>query len=454
MDSAGESGPDQVPEVPCLVPTLGEGTSPLYEGPLRITGSERTFDGVLLLSRGKDPQISAEFRGEASAFEELFWASKDGEYFFPDGVTFKLPSEIHEPDTNVHPGYSGTYSLSSITGGDPSRADQFLVSVSSYLTPPLPMATTPGGRQRQTRFSLPGWEIVLALVSSRTSKEPEIVVAAMPGDGRTREERSLKDLSLHLFYLLGFLFSVEPGIGPTFGLTQEGGVSWVSLTTGRKRANQTAFRWCPKDQMSDALVQISAGYGRILDDPALTKVVNRSIEAFMFANSREVLDVRIPIVGTALETLAWAYLRREKKKSHGEVRRMSLGTKIRALVEEASIRTDIPEEFPALRDRQQRLDYLKDGEAPEVLASVRNGLVHPPNDAEDPEWPSEDELWETWLMTTWYLELVLMNWLRYDGLYILRSGFQNRKFDEEPVPWSGHDDHWLDRIISKPSEDR
>lgn len=76
--------------------------------------------------------------------------------------------------------------------------------------------------------------------------------------------------------------------------------------------------------MGTALATLALGYSEITKNGAIEEIVGRSIEALSFSNSSEVLDVRIPIACTALETLAWAYLRRCEHVGRKEAQGMKL----------------------------------------------------------------------------------------------------------------------------------
>ncbi|MGH7485499.1 MAG: hypothetical protein ACREMY_07830, partial [bacterium] len=81
-----------------------------------------------------------------------------------------------------------------------------------------------------------------------------------------------------------------------------------------------------------------------------------------------------------------------------------------------------------------------DWEGPEVVFNIRNGLIHPPKDLQDPAWPNVDELFEAWQLATWQLQLVLLRVLGYEGDYWSRLRLGRSEMDVEPVPWAGDHD--------------
>lgn len=264
----------------------------------------------------------------------------------------------------------------------------------------------------------------------------ELVVKAVPTSPNYLTEEDVEQLHLRLFNLLSFLVSREVGIGPIAGLDDKGEIVWAHFSSSRRRPGRPGFRWCAEQDMGPVLSTVASGYCEATQDRAIEEIVGRSIEALCFSNSGEVLDVRIPIACTALETFAWAYLRRCEDVGREEAKHMPLGVMLRRLLTAAQIPTQIPDNLKAFHARAKEIEDLKEGDAPKILASIRNGLVHPPKNLEDPEWPSHDQLIEAWQISTWYLELMLLLWLRYDDHFLSRIDLWNGAVHPTPVPWA------------------
>lgn len=135
-----------------------------------------------------------------------------------------------------------------------------------------------------------------------------------------------------------------------------------------------------------------------------------------------------------LELMAWGILLRKTEMTPDQFRPPK-GTLVKKLLEWAQIPTDLPEHFGALRSRSTRLDRTQQS-GPGTLFDVRNALVHPPKEIDDPEWPSGDELMEAWQLATWYLELVILRVLGYDGEVQSRLVLGQWEGTVEPVPWA------------------
>lgn len=438
MPNLDEAGPPFA--IPCLFPLKDEGTITLYEGPLQVQngGTSSQYDGALLLNRDDNGRLYAHFSGPFRDYKGL--SVTDGQDFakveFPEDLDFYGPSEEQRDQGSGFGRIESTIPVSSISGGQIDEVDHLLIGCSTYASPHLPRVKVDSGSQAQQPFKLPGWDLILALVKSED--EPEWVIKAVPDDSTRITKKEVDRLGLRLFNLLSFLVSREVGIGPVVGLDGDDEIVWAHFTSGRQRPGRPGFRWCDELHMGEALEATATGYSEIAKDRAMEEIVGRSIEAFTFSNGSEVVDIRIPIACTALETLAWTFLRRWKVVGRKEAEDMPLAVMLRRLLTAADIPTGIPDHCVHLAERVESNDNLKVGDAPDALANVRNRLVHPPQNTKNPEWPSGQQQVEAWQLSTWYLELVLLLWLRYDGFYLPRVDIWNGLVNPTPVPWS-HD---------------
>lgn len=146
--------------------------------------------------------------------------------------------------------------------------------------------------------------------------------------------------------------------------------------------------------------------------------------------------MRIPIVCSGLELLAWAILQHEDWLVDPSVRRrMKTAAVVRLLLKWAGIPTGVPGSLPVLGARLGASG--KAGwEGPEILFDLRNAMVHPPKHLDNVQWPEGEELVDAWLLGTWYLELALLRVLGYDGEYWSRVRLNRPAGALEPVPWA------------------
>jgi hypothetical protein len=260
------------------------------------------------------------------------------------------------------------------------------------------------------------------------------VVEATPHDlplGLDTMER----LCSQVFLLSSLIAGQEIGIAPVAGVDAAGQVVWADWGAPRFRPEQSAWRWCPRDRVNQALPALATGLSSLADDPALQQVVDRAGRHLLAANGPEVLDVRIPVACSGLELLGWAVLQRQQWLTKEGLSRLPAKSRVRLLLQWAGIPVELPDQFDALAARRGRLGQ-SDVAGPEVLFDVRNNLVHPPKRIDEPEWPDHDQLLEAWQLATWYLELAVVRLLGYKGDYVSRLRLGGWDLDTEPVPWS------------------
>jgi hypothetical protein len=186
--------------------------------------------------------------------------------------------------------------------------------------------------------------------------------------------------------------------------------------------------------VAKALPAIAQGFTKLSTNDAEEAVVDRAIEHLLAADGNEALDVRIPVACAGLEMLGWTVLQRQGWIEPDAMRRMEAAPSKRLLLRWAGVPTTIPDSFDALIARGDERHRGAGG--PEVIWGVRNRLVHAPKRLDSPEWPRQEELREAWQLSSWYLELVVLRVLGYDGKYWSRLRLGRYGADVEPVPWA------------------
>jgi hypothetical protein len=329
-----------------------------------------------------------------------------------------------------------------MTTGELRLAERLVLHVTGPLSRwPLPSRETGSNEQAQPQlcWSLSGWDLRLAEAGGTKDVDGfSFVVEAIPRDlplGLDATERLVDQV----FLLLSLIAGQEIGVGPVVGVDAAGRVVWADWYAPRFRPEQSAWRWCPRDQVNHALPALATGLSSLADDPALQQVVDRAGRHLLAANGPEVLDVRIPVACSGLELLGWAVLQRQQWLTRDGLGRLPASARVRLLLQWAGIPVELPTQFGALAARRGRLGQ-PDAAGPEVLFDVRNNLVHPPRRIEEPEWPDRDQLLEAWQLATWYLELAVIRLLGYQGEYVSRLRLGGWIGDTELVPWSTSSD--------------
>lgn len=157
-------------------------------------------------------------------------------------------------------------------------------------------------------------------------------------------------------------------------------------------------------------------------------VAHHVIESNKFAMT---LEARIMLVGAALEYLSWVkFVLDEKRRPPKEHKKRSAAENLRELLDDAGIPADVPADLDVVE--QLRVEKLRQ-DGPEVVAWVRNRLVHP-TDAKEP-YRLEHLVLQTWQLLMQYGELLLLREVGYTGSFLPRFPPGRSAHDSTPVPW-------------------
>jgi hypothetical protein len=328
--------------------------------------------------------------------------------------------------------------LNKVDAGDFPAAVRLSMQVVGRLTRmPLPQVTTAVGTQGQVPFSVPGWDLVLAVADEQPfDKQQSFIVEAVPNAGQTIDLEAVDTLSLLLLRILSFLTGSDVGVVPVVGLDANDEVVAARWAAPRVNLDHTPLRWCYEGDVAIALPQLAAGRAQLETDPVLAKCLDRAIALHLATNGPEVLDVKLPVACSGLELLAWSVLQQHGWLSPRAIRSKSLTAPDRAqlFLKWAGIPTDLPQSMPALAQRRRNLGQPT-MQAVELAINVRNKVVHPPDKISSVEWPSGAELFEAWQLATWYLELGILRLLEYRGNYQSRLQLGGWSGQTVPVPW-------------------
>jgi hypothetical protein len=423
---------------PTYRPSREHGEIVVYAGNLdvKVDDETRTVKGQLELRLGAGPLV-ARFAGAAS--EDLHFVAAHeatASVSVPAGAPL-VPS----PATILRERREDTFWIeariavrSELAAGEAARAQRFIFHISGALEAWLPPVEVDGRQQAQLEFRLPDWRLVIAAVADRRGERDfKFVVEATPASPPSAAD--VDRLTRRLFILLSLVASREVGVGPVCGLTNAGEVVWASWGSPRLRPGRPGVRWCPPHLVAKALPAIAEGFARLSEqDEAMGVVVDRAINHLLAADGNEPLDVRVPVACVGLEMLGWAILQRHGWADKDVLEKMPAAAMTRLLLRWTGVPTTIPAGFDALAARRD--SRHRGGGSPEVLWGVRNKLVHPPNRLDNPEWPSSAELVECWQLANWFLELVVLRVLGYEGQYWSRLRLGRYGADVEQVPWT------------------
>lgn len=166
-----------------------------------------------------------------------------------------------------------------------------------------------------------------------------------------------------------------------------------------------AFRWCDPTGWK-AAQEAYAGYAALWVDPVWQQGLRVAIGLYISANKPSPLENAIIAAQSGLELLGWLQLvegRRVAAPVWTDPRQYPAHRKMRELLGLANVDPAIPARLTKLPGLNQA---WRDG--PDVVAGVRNQLVHPTRARGRVGWQPE-VLFETWLLASWYLELGLLH---------------------------------------------
>jgi hypothetical protein len=420
-------------------PSGDDGEIIVYAGDLQLSkeGTDWLAGGNLELRLSPSPVFEARFAGREQWMLDP-QAGWDVAVGLPPHSSLEPPTQSAipaQPDDDQWWVVNLPINVDELEAGQTNSIERLILHiVGAFPSFPMPEYQTSSGSQGQLPFALPGWSLRLAEAAGpRSDDDFSFVVEAVPQTTPvSRGEIHL--LARRVFMLLSFVAGGEVGVGPRVGLDAGGQVVWGWWGAPRVAQHRPSWRWCPDQLVNETLPILADGLTSLAADPGLEACLDRAVNLLLTANGPGVLDVRIPFACSGLELLAWAVLQHHQWVSPDDLARLNAGSSARLLLQWAQIPVGLPAESAALQARRGRVGQPSDA-GPEMVFAVRNGVIHPPKRLSDPEWPTSDELFEAWQLATWYLELVILRLLGYNGEYVSRLQLHGWVGQTEPVPW-------------------
>jgi len=262
-----------------------------------------------------------------------------------------------------------------------------------------------------------------------------------------REDRATFDRGQadDMLGLLHFLFSFARGFrcGPVLSVGLSDGERVCERWTRPNVSRWTGLRsWFPTVELDD-LPHLLHGFRGRWTAPVWRRPLRMAIHWYCAANENEgALEGSLVLAQTALELLTWTYFEEEGTPEQLEaVDREAAFRSFERLLDELDIPVDVPVSPPELRTlaamiRDESDTSIRSG--PELITRVRNWVVHPTERRrrllEQVPPPSRRAVRE---LALWYVELLLLRLLAYDGHYVNRLGQPAvRMGSDELVPWS------------------
>jgi len=204
------------------------------------------------------------------------------------------------------------------------------------------------------------------------------------------------------------------------GEDDTGKVVWEDWHPGHcDPARKTSPGWWHEQQhtsLTDFLGRVITAFADPDRLPALRLQLMFGIAAM---NDRGFVEQRVMMGAAGLEHIMWQTLVLEGGMSESEYRDQDGHEKLRRVLTDAQIPTDIdagllPVTARFAAEEKQRQGRVLDG--PDVVTQIRNRLVHP-RGAQDRVYRLEGLVAEVWLLTRHYLVLLILHSLGYQGSY-------------------------------------
>jgi hypothetical protein len=241
-----------------------------------------------------------------------------------------------------------------------------------------------------------------------------------------------------LYYYISFARGIW--CGPLLPIAFDSGVKkwsrWEPPWINEWRERRS---WFPKldygvvQPLSDAF----SGLISLWDDALWREPIKNAVHWYIEANTNAGgVEGGIILVQTALELLSWVYLVEDDSSavmSAKKFNELSAEKRILSLLEKLTIPTELPEQLLALSSAATLVE-AENGVG--ALVSLRNAIVHPKRSRRqtitEVGVPARIEALSVGL---WYLELVLLKLIGYNGVYWSRLRSGNNEQVRDTVPW-------------------
>ena len=209
------------------------------------------------------------------------------------------------------------------------------------------------------------------------------------------------------------------------GKDQYGQQSWVRWGPHHVAPWNNRQSWFRQHGGDDILSELFPRFWCLFDSgDEWKRTILRTIDWYLLSNE-SATHTGLILTQAALEHLSNQILGRRKK--HGE----GAGKFIREALEQLSLETEIPPSCIRLRNLQQANRW--DG-GPNALVKLRNDLVHPDVNLGD---ISHNAHHDAWNLGQWYIEMLLLSKLGYQGSYVNRLATWHNEVEAIlPVPWA------------------
>ncbi|MGB3308274.1 MAG: hypothetical protein WBG32_10165 [Nodosilinea sp.] len=253
---------------------------------------------------------------------------------------------------------------------------------------------------------------------------------------RQNSESFSPELGLNILEGLSYFLSFTRGLWTSpmllVGFDSTDHPIWQQWNFYRMTPYKEVMSWFPR-QKTKTLNEAFSGFMRLWNDPALQESLKIIIHWYIESNLQAgAIEGSIILTQAAFELFFDLLVRKDSRKLKGD-------EKLRQLFNCASL----PIEFANIPSDSVSLEGLTDfaknenKDIPKVLSEVRNRITHPERKRDNDSIVHPIRVrQETWRLSLWYLELLILYWFDYEDLYTNRMKF-NWAGDYDKLPWAG-----------------
>jgi hypothetical protein len=255
-------------------------------------------------------------------------------------------------------------------------------------------------------------------------------------DGANFRGQDGSDFLDHLFYFFSFCRGAYVSPILLVGKDAAGNCVWEKWAARKISPWKEVGSWF-SEFAAQELGQAFKGFvlrsvSPVWDEP-LTLAIHWYVESNMCSGG---IEGAIIMAQTAFELIAWTLLV-EDRRTLGEdgFQKLPAVDKLRLILSFARVPLEVP---PLLTELIRAAKGYNWTDGPQVITEMRNALVHANPDKRKKVFGAGTKaLFETWYLSLWYLELVLLSLMGYAGRYsnrLHREGW--RGTEVETVPWA------------------
>lgn len=247
-------------------------------------------------------------------------------------------------------------------------------------------------------------------------------------DDKLFDTKEVEPLISGLYWLLSFSAGRHVAIPTLEGYHNEE-VIWSKYQVPLIDGWTNNITWFPK-QKSPSLEHLFPKVIEKQEDPFWNKVLWEVLSWYSQAHSSSIVENKVVSVQVALETLAWVYLIVDRKSniSKSKYKYMNAAEKFREILSRFSIDLSIPKLFIDIKDNYD--------DGPHLFTVFRNKIVHPTREL---DFDNPIDKLHVLYLGVWYLELLTLGILGYEGSYVNRLKVPIIEGVYEFVPWKTRD---------------